>query len=80
MKWATEARHLIHGVRVPEAGKTLVTGKLPLFSWRKSTRNGDTEIVIGPSFAWAVVALLALLLKSLSGTTLLQMLWKLLIS
>ena len=77
MKKAMESSDPTREVRVPLEVKTPARSKLPLFSWRKSTRYEDTEIIIGPSLAWVAVILLAIL-KGLGGATLLPMLWRVL--
>jgi hypothetical protein len=74
-KRATEASDQMHELRGLVGGEALVTSKAPLFRYMKSTGDGHIEITMGPSLAWAVVAILTLLLK---GPTLLPMLWKVL--
>lgn len=49
---------------------------IPLFRWRRVTRNGETEVLIGPSIAWLVFAIVALCVKGLNVLSLLQVLWK----
>jgi hypothetical protein len=51
------------------------TGTLPLFRWRKITSDGETELSIGPSAAWALVALVALILKAVGASSFLTILW-----
>jgi hypothetical protein len=49
---------------------------IPLFRWRRVTRNGETEVLIGPSIAWLIFAILALFVKGFNAVSLLQALWK----
>jgi hypothetical protein len=50
--------------------------RIPLFHWRRASRNSETEIVVGPSVAWLIFALVALCLKGLNAVNFLQGVWK----
>jgi len=50
--------------------------RIPLLRWRRVTRTGETEVLVGPSIAWLLLAIVALCAKGFNVVSLLQVLWK----